>query len=279
MNISTLLSISRPRFWIYLFGPFLLGISIAYPISSLISYLQIILIGLLFLWPLNFVVYGINDIFDYDTDLNNPKKTSYESLLSPDKHLQVLYLSFGISLLSLLISYTFSNIYVTSALLVFLFLGIFYSAPPIRAKAKPFLDSTFNVLYILPGIVGFLIFNDFTELHWNLVLAGSLWSMAMHLYSAVPDIEADQKAHIKTSATVLKFSNSLILCGILYLIAGLILYTYIPILGLILAGLYICMIIMSLHKGTKKIFEIYKIFPILNTLAGFSIFVAIILSK
>ncbi|NCQ82272.1 hypothetical protein GW750_05760 [bacterium] len=34
--------------------------------------------------------------------------------------------------------------------ILFLFTSLFYSLPPIRAKAKPFLDGTFNILYILP---------------------------------------------------------------------------------------------------------------------------------
>jgi 4-hydroxybenzoate polyprenyltransferase len=38
-----------------------------------------------FTLPANLLIYGVNDIADYDTDKNNPKKQSYESLLTPDK--------------------------------------------------------------------------------------------------------------------------------------------------------------------------------------------------
>jgi 4-hydroxybenzoate polyprenyltransferase len=40
---------------------------------------------LYFTIPANLLIYGINDIADYDTDKKNPKKQAYESLLTPDK--------------------------------------------------------------------------------------------------------------------------------------------------------------------------------------------------
>jgi hypothetical protein len=46
---------------------------------------------------------------------------------------------------------------VSLSLLGFLFFGIFYSAPPIRAKEIPFLDSFFNILYVFPGIAAYLV--------------------------------------------------------------------------------------------------------------------------
>jgi 4-hydroxybenzoate polyprenyltransferase len=75
-----------------------------------------------------------------------------------------------------------------------LFFGHQYSATPIRAKARPFWDSAFNVLYVFPVLIGWGLSDTHASFPWLLFVAGTCWCMAMHAFSAVPDIEADQKA-------------------------------------------------------------------------------------
>gem|GEM_PF-2272145 len=43
------------------------------------------------------------------------------------------------------------------ALIIFRFFGIFYSSKPIRAKTIPFIDGIFNILYIIPGLLGYFL--------------------------------------------------------------------------------------------------------------------------
>jgi lycopene elongase/hydratase (dihydrobisanhydrobacterioruberin-forming) len=77
MQRSKLIAISRPRFWMYLLGPYLIGYALAvsfhgteYPYG--LSYIFLFL--LLFTLPANLFLYGINDMYDGDTDRENPKK-------------------------------------------------------------------------------------------------------------------------------------------------------------------------------------------------------------
>ena len=70
--------------------------------------------------------------------------------------------------------------------------SLIYSLPPIRAKAVPFFDGITNILYVLPGIMAYLVLHS--DLSRPLVIAAWAWVMAMHAYSAIPDIEADTKA-------------------------------------------------------------------------------------
>lgn len=85
-----LLKVSRPRFWLYLFGPYIVGIAAAGASRSDFIRTDVIVFGLYFLFPANLLIYGINDIFDFETDKLNPKKVEYEALVSPENHSRLL---------------------------------------------------------------------------------------------------------------------------------------------------------------------------------------------
>ena len=79
-RFNWIISISRPRFWSYLAGRWAVGMVSA--ANSIYDFQNILFwLGLLFfLWPANFLLYGINDYTDRDTDKFNPKKKDYEKL-------------------------------------------------------------------------------------------------------------------------------------------------------------------------------------------------------
>ena len=104
-----------------------------------------------------------------------------------------------------------------SPFLGFAVFGIFYSAPP-RFKTKPILDSASNVLYIFPGALAFYL-SGAQDLSPQLFGAAWCWAMAMHAYSAVPDITADKSNGLQTVATLLGFRGTLFFCLMLYALA------------------------------------------------------------
>ncbi|MBP7474125.1 MAG: prenyltransferase, partial [Pyrinomonadaceae bacterium] len=194
-----LLKVSRPRFWFYIFGPYLVGLVAAAETRGDLLDWRFALFGLYFLLPANLLIYGVNDIFDYETDKLNEKKNAYETLVVPDRRK-----SLTIAILTTNIPFIIASIIFASAalpsLVGFLFFSIFYSAPPIRAKTKPFLDSAFNILYVFPGAFTFqMLSGNFPPI--GLMIAAGCWTAAMHAYSAIPDIEADKAAGLKTIAT------------------------------------------------------------------------------
>jgi 4-hydroxybenzoate polyprenyltransferase len=325
-ELRWIISVSRPRFWIYLFGPFLLGFAgaihttgifgttfamrleglssfavnilhainfafiIANPTDALKLALILVLIFGYFLFPANLLIYGTNDIFDRETDLLNPKKNGYESLLPPAKYRRLLVWIivsqlpwiWACTVLSLLA--TGSEVAIFIPLAIFLFLGIFYSAPPIRAKTKPFLDSLFNILYVMPALVSYTfalaLMTNGTSIPWAAFLAGSCWCMAMHAYSAVPDIKADLGANLQTIATKLGARKTLFACLGLYVSATILgcLAVDTQAFRLLLASLglvYVAMMCLSLME--EDITPIYKRFPLVNTLAGACLFLGTLL--
>ena len=273
LALRRLLKISRPRFWVYILGPYLLGCiaAIGTQVAQL-NWLMVVFV-IFFTFPANLLIYGVNDIFDYETDKENPKKQGYEALVKPSEHtpLRNAILLFTVPfLLALLKASALAQV----ALVGFVFFSIFYSAKPIRAKARPILDSVFNILYVFPALVGFLLAGG-THVIWMYFIAGCLWCMAMHAYSAVPDITVDHASGIETIATLLGAKWTLALCGVLYVCAGILAtLAGLGVTAALLTIVYVLLIIISLCTPKEELHSVYRHFPLINTLAGFSLFVA-----
>ncbi len=262
-----LFQVSRPRFWFYVFGPFIVGALIGAPDPRAYLSPLSLLWALFFLFPANLLIYGANDIFDYETDRRNAKKRGYELLITPADH-RKLWLSIALFCLPFapLLIWTPRACWI--ALAGFLFFSIFYSAPPIRAKARPILDSIFNVLYIFPGAFGYFLTGGH-NFSLSLFVAAWLWAMAMHAYSAVPDISADRAAQVPTVATFLGLRGTLWFCLVLYVSAALISFHVLRWLSLALGAIYVALMLRSLRAGTELgVMKIYRIFPFVNALAG-----------
>lgn len=278
-NMTFWLRLSRPRFWIYLLGPYLIGIVSASRFNSLEwqDFVLIFVFGMYFTFPANVMLYGVNDVFDYETDRLNPKKQAYESWLDPKWHQRVILVSFFFFLPFLTLAFVKS--FILGALFgLFLFLSIFYSTPPIRFKARPFFDALSNVLYIIPGIFGYyFVMNVFPPA--VLLVSAGLWTMAMHAYSAIPDIEADQKAHIRTVATVLQEKNTVVFCALLYAGSGILSYATLGIFGLCLIGVYLVLMALSFFRKEKPIMFYYRLFPVINLISGAGLFFFALLQR
>ncbi len=272
--MKKLIKISRPRFWIYLFGPFLIGLAVGGINRDYFS-LDLLVLGLYFLFPANFLLYGINDIFDYATDKLNPKKKKYEELVTP-KEQKRLFQRILLLTLPFFIYSVFISLEVGTLLGLFVLLSLQYSSPPIRAKSKPFLDMVFNGLYIIPGIISYFIISG-TYPSPLIIFSALFWTMAMHAYSAVPDISVDRNAHIQTIATQLGFTPTLYLCLVLYIISALLIYPFLGVFAIFVALIYVTLMSLSLMSNETDIFSLYKKFPIINTIVGGLLFFYLLL--
>ncbi len=271
------LKISRPRFWLYLLGPFLIGVAAAGSADGGTNGLGwwLVVLGLFFTYPANFIIYGINDVYDYDTDKRNPKKQGYEALVSPEQRWLVLrhaltWIIVGYLLLEFVPGH---NDAAAWSLIGFFFFGVLYSMPPVRAKTKPFLDSFFNILYIFPGMVSYALLTQALPA-WQLFVAAGLWCMAMHAFSAVPDIQADTKAKIRTVATSLGTRGTLSFCGLCYVGAAVLSWPWLDWFSVVAGAIYISMMAISLFEPKRDhVFRLYRYFPYINMAVGIALFI------
>jgi lycopene elongase/hydratase (dihydrobisanhydrobacterioruberin-forming) len=192
-------------------------------------------------------------------------------LLVPKDHKKVWFWILITNLPFVFLIFWYSNFQIILWFFAFVFFATFYSAKPIRAKTKPLLDSFFSAgHYIATGVFAYVLFS-FDSPNFIIILAGILWAMAMHAYSAVPDISADKEAGFETIATKLGFNKTIYLCIVFYLISFLIGIYYLNFLLLFFLIPFLYLMHLSLKKK-EKLFMYYKIFPLLNAITGFVLF-------
>ena len=277
-DLGFLLKVSRPRFWFYLFGPYIVGLAAGASDTSELVTWQTAFFALYFLFPANLLIYGINDIFDHETDNFNEKKVEYETLVERENHRNLI---FGILALNLpfLIPAVIFMPELLAALAAFLFFSVFYSAPPIRAKSIPLVDSAFNVLYVFPGVVGYQLLSG----AWpppSVIVAAGLWTAAMHAYSAIPDIGADNLAGVRTIATLCGPYLTLAICAALYAAAAVLSIPYLGFVSVPLGSAYVLLMLASVWSyRSGRLFKLYRAFPIINVAAGFILFWEVAMSK
>ncbi|MFC8683270.1 prenyltransferase [Microbacterium ureisolvens] len=191
---------SRPVSWINTAYPF----AAAYLMTTREIDATLIVGTLFFLVPYNLAMYGINDVFDYESDLRNPRKGgAHGAVLDRRLHRATLWAS-GLLCLPFVVYLVIVGSPLSWLVLgASLFFVVFYSAPPLRLKERPFLDSvTSSIHFFSPAVYGLVL----AAATWTLplvaiIVAFALWGVASHAFGAVQDVVADREAGIASIAT------------------------------------------------------------------------------
>lgn len=77
-----LIRTSRPLSWVNTAYPFAAG----YLMMSGQVDARLIIGTIFFLIPYNLMMYGINDVFDYESDIRNPRKGGVEGAITPKRY-------------------------------------------------------------------------------------------------------------------------------------------------------------------------------------------------
>lgn len=202
-TIKKLFWVSRPISWINTAYPF----AVAYFFATGHVDLKLVLGSLFFLIPYNLLMYGINDVFDYESDLRNPRKGGIEgSLLEPRWHRLTVVSAVASSLPFILYLTYVGSSASTGWLYFFIFTVIAYSAKGLRFKEKPFLDSLTSASHFVgPMIFGLSLggANLADPVLLALIAAFTLWGIGSHAFGAVQDAIADREGGIASIATVI----------------------------------------------------------------------------
>jgi 4-hydroxybenzoate polyprenyltransferase len=213
---------SRPLSWINTAFPF----AAAYFMTTREIDVVFVVGTLYFLIPYNLAMYGINDVFDYESDLRNPRKGGVEgALLNPSMHRPTLWAALLSNIPFLVFLIAVGNPLSWLVLAVSVFAVIAYSAPGLRFKERPFVDSiTSSTHFVSPAIYAFVLAGAvFTPQLWMLLGAFFLWGLASHAFGAVQDVIADREADIDSIATVIGARATVRLAVLAYWFAGVLL--------------------------------------------------------
>ncbi len=195
------LKVSRPGLWFATIWLYVLPTSQMSDIWSSIPFW----IGFFFVcFPLNFLVYGWNDIVDREIDLVNPRKDSFlfgargtETQLN-----QLKWAIAGVHLICLPVL-----LFYTNWKMLLLFSGIIiinglYNLPKNGLRSRPPLELLCQVGYLL--VVPFsILINDISGLPWITYFYLLLFAWQSHLIGEVMDIIPDRATGRKTTATVI----------------------------------------------------------------------------
>jgi 4-hydroxybenzoate polyprenyltransferase len=222
----TLLLASRPLSWINTAFPFAAALLLS---SHAVT--PLLVVGtLFFLVPYNLLMYGVNDVFDHDSDVRNPRKGGAEGGLATRSQLRTLLwwsvlapVPFVVAMLVLVMRENPARAGATAiALAIVLFAVVAYSAPGLRFKERPLLDSaTSSSHFVGPCVVGLVAGGavaDRTTV--AIVVAFFCWGVAAHAFGAVQDVVPDREAGIGSVATALGARWTVRFALVLWLVAG-----------------------------------------------------------
>ncbi|MFJ2617925.1 prenyltransferase [Glutamicibacter sp. NPDC087344] len=221
--IKELLLTSRPISWVNTAYPF----AVAYLLSGGGFDWKLVLGTIFFLIPYNLLMYGVNDVFDYESDLRNPRKGGVEgALLDRNSHILVLRCSLLLTLPFALVLFVAGSAVSAVVFAVSLFAVLAYSAPKLRFKERPGLDSvTSAVHFVSPAVYGWVLGGaELQATSWLVFAAFLLWGMASHALGAIQDIIPDREAGLGSIATVCSARVSLYLVLGAYILAGVVLW-------------------------------------------------------
>ncbi|EMD65812.1 hypothetical protein COCSADRAFT_170270 [Bipolaris sorokiniana ND90Pr] len=168
--------------------------------------------GLIHSGKYKLVAFGVNDVYDYISDLQNRRKINQwtdGTALHQHHHRCVLLAAKASTALVILVTFTSwrKSSELFSCIIAVLVLLWAYSSPPFRLKERPVLDSLSNGVicwlfwacgYIFDGNVIFVPSVLASKKGWLILLYGS----ALHSMAAMVDVEADTFAGYRTIATI-----------------------------------------------------------------------------
>ncbi|OFT25926.1 prenyltransferase [Brevibacterium sp. HMSC08F02] len=231
---------SRPLSWVNTAYPF----GAAYLLMGGGLSLDFWLGCLFFLVPYNLAMYGINDVFDYESDMRNPRKGGVEgSVLDPALHRPTL-LAAVFSCLPFVLYFLVTAPWMAKAMLVFsLFAVVAYSARGLRFKEIPVLDSVTSSLHFstpawfavtllaggagggsagagADGAASGVLGSGVSTAGVLGLIAFFLWGMASQAFGAVQDIGPDREAGLKSIATAFGARGTVAVAVALYAAAA-----------------------------------------------------------
>jgi len=162
-------------------------------------------LGLFFvLFPLGFLLYGVNDIVDAEGDRLNPRKGTF-LFGSRGAREQLSTLKWQVAVVQIPFLLTFYFLVGPRILwwyaVLLLAVGL-YNAPRLAWKGRPPFDVLIQASYLLVFVLSSWL-NNAPQLPWQTFVFGALFAMHSHVFGEVMDIEPDRLSGRTTTATLI----------------------------------------------------------------------------
>lgn len=200
-DIAFVVKAARPGFWLTSIWFYLVPVGGRHVLHDPPFWL-----GLLYVtFPLGLLIYGWNDIVDFEVDRFNPRKGTYlfgargtpERLARLPWRIAFVQVPFAI-LFTLLLGPKalawFAALIVASAL---------YNCRPFAFKERAGLDLLNQAGYLLVFVLASWL-NRVSQVPWFTFVFGAMFAMHSHLFGEIMDLEPDRRAGRRTLAGVLR---------------------------------------------------------------------------
>jgi len=275
--VRRLVLISRPVLWINTIGSGLVAVWLTGAVFDLRALPVVLWLTL----PFNLLIYGVNDIYDQETDAANPRKGSIEGARIRQSEVRLIAWTVAIVNVPFLVYFVVALPPLAIAVML-LYVGVFvfYSAPPLRFKARPFVDSLSNAAYALPLVIVPAALAATPV--WPAVLGLMAWSVAKHAFDAVQDIVEDRDAGIATTAVRLGARGTALWSGAWWVVsAALFAVVSVPVaaVDLVIAGILVGSLLRDPTPQTgHRLYRLSVAFPyVAGSFAGVLLLVSIVL--
>ena len=275
--IRRLVEISRPVLWVNTIGTTV----IAMWLSGYLWTWEIVPILIWVTFPFNLLIYGVNDIYDQDTDADNDRKGGYGG--AKIKPSETKMIGWGVVLTNVPFLVYFA---LTLPLAAVAWMALYafsfwqYSATPLRFKGRPILDSLSNADYAFPLVFVPLALGS--PVWWQAAIGLMAWSMAKHVYDAIQDIDEDAAAGIRTTAVAFGSKGALVWSGVWWIVST-VLFAVVNIPVAVVNALIAGWLVVALWRTptTKKARDLYRFsvtFPyVAGAVAGVQLVTGIVL--
>jgi 4-hydroxybenzoate polyprenyltransferase len=218
-----LLQVSRPGLWSTTALFYLMPLGHADFLHSPTLWLGLFYV----LFPMGFLLYGVNDIVDAEADRLNPRKGTFlfGSLGATD---QLAALRWKIAAVQ--IPFLVSFFVLTGPRILYWFAALLlavalYNAPRFAWKSHPPFDVLIQSSYLLVFVLSSWL-NQAHQLPWQTFLFGALFAMHSHIFGEVMDIAPDKSSGRRTTATLIGAVPSKLLIASLLLVETLLVFVF-----------------------------------------------------
>jgi 4-hydroxybenzoate polyprenyltransferase len=162
-------------------------------------------LGLLYVtFPLGLLIYGWNDVVDFEVDRFNPRKGTYlfGARGTPER---LARLPWRIALVQVPFAILFTLLLGSKALVWFAVLiaaTALYNCRPFAFKGRPGLDMLNQAGYLLVFVLASWL-SHVPQVPWFTFLFGAMFAMHSHLFGEIMDLEPDRRAGRRTLAGAL----------------------------------------------------------------------------
>ncbi|WP_036157072.1 UbiA family prenyltransferase [Maribacter forsetii] len=203
------LKISRPGLWFPTIWIYLVPLANAVDFWLNVNFW----LGLFFVtFPLNYLVYGLNDYNDIDADAVNARKGNFLfGAKASRSQLKGVLTKITILTFIFVVAFTFISGFKMFLLLLFMVVvNILYNFKPFRIKERPPFEILIQVGYVVTVFFSTEL-NDLETLPWQTLVYLSLFAFQAHIAGEIMDIEPDLASGKRTTATLIGRNNSKLL--------------------------------------------------------------------